>query len=104
MIILVPLPTYNPITDQINGFTVGLVPIDLMSIKNIEEEENGYATIHYKMSDSLKTAMSFTSLLAILDKQGVVDFTELQSCMKVSKNLKAYIDELKRLDELPNQQ
>lgn len=105
MMILATLPTFHEITGNEDGVVVGLIPIDLVTIQTIlEEEETGFATIHYKSCEPLKTRMYFTELLSILDKQGVVDFTNLNTCMKVSKPLKSYIDELKRLEDLPKQQ
>lgn len=95
MMILVPIPVYHDITGKEENVTIGLIPIDLVTIKSIiEEPETGFATIHYKSSEELETRMPFIELFAMFNSQGIVDGVGLKRCLEVSKPLKDYITEL----------
>lgn len=98
MMILMKLPTYNQWTNDIEGVTIGLVPIDLMTIKTItEDQDTGYATIYYKGGEPLQTYTPFIEMLDIFNNQGIVEFKGLKRCMEVSKPLSDYIKELKTM-------
>lgn len=95
--ILATIPTYNEYTNKQEGVTIGLIPIDLISIKTIvEEEETGFATIHYKGGSPLETHTPFIEMLDIFNRQGIIEFKALPRCLKVSKPLQQYINELKK--------
>ena len=92
MYMLIPVPIYHDITEEIIGKSIAAVDISPMSVKKIEEDiETGYAVIHYKNSEPVKTLLPFMVLISKLIEQGLIDYvTASKECCRISSAFSSY--------------
>lgn len=92
MFILLPIPVIHSITEQKEGATVALVPINFKVVSKIEEDlETGFANIHYHSGEVIESLMPFVKVMESLSIQNAVNYLGLQECRKISKSLDAYV-------------
>jgi hypothetical protein len=91
MMLLMPVPVYNNITEQEEDTTLALVTIDLLSILSIElNKENGYGDIQYKGGGTQETKIPFLALLDFFNRQGVLLNPFEVRCNGISKEVDKY--------------
>lgn len=93
MFILGKVPIVNKYTDKTEGHTLSMIEIDLMAIRNIDENiETGNAIIHYKTGvKELETSIPFTTLFSYLYNSGIIDTSLLPTLRGVSDNFDKFI-------------
>lgn len=89
MLILLPIPATHALATDVNiGKTVALVPIDLLSIRSINEGIDDLANktiIKYKGVESdLVLDIPFVEVMEVFNRMGLVDASLINYCAKIS--------------------
>lgn len=91
MFILVPITIIHPVTGKEDGETIAVVPLDLISIKAIKEDQSTKLTIiEYKSGDTQNINIPFHKLVLSLHAQNLVNFVGLEECLDISNSLAPY--------------
>jgi hypothetical protein len=90
---LLPVVTFHEITNERDNVVAQIVNLSPTAVKHIEEDEDGFAIIHYYQSESIFTAEKFVNVLQFLTRLQVVDYTFSDNTAMYSPYLRKYLDD-----------
>lgn len=104
MYLLVPVVTYNKLTEKEEDVVLSLIdltPASIISITQIKEDKEEdikeAVGIQYKAGDFIELRLPFMEFLDLLNQNSLVNFGMVQHCVKYSPELNKRVEEGKRI-------